>query len=333
MTTRRRLLSVTLAAPFARPARAQAAPIIRIARIQGINFLPMQIMQKRKLVEKYATRLGIAGGTAEWFDFPGGGNATDAMLAGTIDVVNAGPGNMLLLWDRTRGGVKGIVSNSALPAVLVTRDAHLRRITDYGPQDRIAVPTVLVSTPAILIQMACEQAYGPAEWKRLDPNTVQMGHPDALIALKNAGHEVRSHFGSPPFIQRELREVPGAHAVTSALDILGVPLCTAVMFGLVRYAQQQPAMIQALMDASAEAIASIRDDPAAAARDYIEIARDRTPPDELVALLQQPDMVFSTRPEGTFKFAEFLARTGTLKTRPAVWTDYFLPVSAGLGGS
>ena len=333
MSTRRRVLAAALAAPFAGPARAEGPPTIRVARIQGVNFLPMQVMQKRKLVEKHAALLGLPGGTAEWFDFAGGGNATDAMLAGSIDVVNAGPGNLLLLWDRTKGGVKGIVSNSALPAVLVTRDDRLRRITDYGPGDRIAVPTVLVSTPAILIQMACEQAYGPGEWKRLDASTVQMGHPDALVALKNAGHEVRSHFGSPPFIGRELREVPGAHTVTSSSEIMGSPLCTAVMFGLTRYAQRQPGMVRALMDASAEAVASVRDDPAAAARDYLDVSGDRMAPDELTALLRQPDMVFDTKPEGTLKFAEFLHRTGTLRTKPAAWTDYFIPEAAALGGS
>ena len=333
MTTRRQLLAASIAAAAITPARAEGPPTIRVARIQGVNFLPMQVMQRRKLVEKHAARLGIPDGVAEWFDFPGGGNATDAMLSGNIDVVAAGPGNLLLLWDRTKGGVKGIVSNSALPAVLVTRDERIRRITDYGPQDRIAVPTVLVSTPAILIQMACEQAFGPENWKRLDANTVQMGHPDALIALKNAGHEVRSHFGSPPFIGRELREVPGAHAVTNASEILGAPLCTAVMFGPTRYAQRQPGLIQALIDASAEAVASVREDPAAAARDYLEVSKDRMPEDELVALLRQPDMIFDTKPEGTLAFATFLHRTGTLKTKPAAWTDYFLPQSAGLGGN
>lgn len=334
MVRRRALLAGSVAAGLgSTPVVAQSRPTIRVARIQGVNFLPMQVMQRRKLVEKHAARLGIPDGVAEWFDFSGGGNATDAMLAGNIDVVNAGPGNLLLLWDRTKGGVKGIVSNSALPAVLVTREARIRRITDYGPQDRIAVPTLLVSTPAILIQMACEQAYGADQFKRLDANTVQMGHPDAMIALKNPVHELRSHFGSPPFIGRELREVPGAHVVTSASEILGSPLCTAVMFGLTSYAAKQPGMVKALMDASAEAVASIKDDPAAAARDYLEVSRDRMAEDELVALLREPDMVFDTKPEGTLTFARFLHRTGTLRTLPTRWTDYFIPEAAGLGGT
>ena len=296
-----------------------------------MNFLPTHLMQRRRLVEAHAARLGIPDARAEWADFAGGGNATDAMLAGSIDVVNAGPGNMLLLWDRTRGGVRGIVSNSALPAVLVTRDDRLRTLSDYGPSDRIAVPTILVSTPAILLQIAAERLYG--DYKRFDANTVQMGHPDAYIALRNPAHEVRSHFGSPPFIGRELRDVPGARVVATSSDILGSPLCTAVMFGTAAFAARSPGLVQALIDASTEAVASVRDDPAAAARDYLEVSRDRMDVGELTDLLRQPDMVFDTRPLGTLRFAEFLHRIGTLRTAPAAWTDYFLPASAGLGGS
>jgi len=333
MTPRRRFLLGSAAAALPLAAAAQDRPTIRIARIQGVNFLPTHLMQRRKLVEAYAARLGIPDARVEWLDFPGGGNATDAMLAGTVDVVNAGPGNLLLLWDRTRGGVKGVVSNSSLPAVLVSRDPRLRTITDYGPDDRIAVPTVLVSTPAILLQIAAEQAYGADQWRRLNANTVQMGHADAYIALRNPSHEVRSHFGSPPFIGRELRDVPGAHVVTSSSAILGSPLCTAVMFATTKYAAQQPGLIQALIDASAEAVTSVRTDPAAAARDYLELSRDRMAEDELVALLREPDMVFSVKPEGTLRFAEFLHRTGTLKMKPERWTDYFIPQAAGLNGS
>ncbi len=334
MATRRGFLSLAaLGALPAGTARAEPGSLLRVARIQGVNFLPTHVMQRRKLVEKHAARLGIPDARAEWFDFPGGGNATDAMLAGNIDVVNAGPGNMLLLWDRTRGGVKGIVSNSALPAVLVAREDRLRAITDYGPQDRIAVPTVLVSTQAILLQIAAERAYGPAEYRRLDANTVQMGHPDAYIALRNPLHEVRSHFGSPPFVGREMRDVPGAHVVTTSSDILGSPLCTAVMFGTEKYAAREPGMVQALIDASVEAVASVRDDPAAAARDYLALSHDRMTEAELTELLRQPDMVFEAKPLGTLRFAEFLHRIGTLRTKPQRWSDYFVPQAAGLEGS
>jgi len=334
MMERRRLVAAAAAATLhAAASRAQARPTLRIARIQGINFLPTYLMQRRRLVEAHAEQLGLSGAQVEWIDFTGGGNATDSMLAGAVDVVNAGPGNMLLLWDRTRGGVKGIVSNSALPATLVSRDPRLKAVTDYGPNDRIAVPTVLVSTQAILLEIAAERAYGADQWRHFNTNAVQLGHGDAYGAMMNPSHEVRSHFASPPFITRELQNVPGAHVVTSSSDILGSPLSTAVMFTTTRFAEQQPVLVKAVAAASAEVIATIRSDPEQAARDYLDTSNDRMVQAELVALLGLPDMVFGVKPEGTLRFAEFLNRIGTLRTRPKAWTEYFLPDAAALGGS
>ena len=338
MTSRRQFLSLAAAAmPLGMispgRARAESVPTVRIARIQGINFLPTYLMQRRSLVEQHAARLGIPDARVEWIDFAGGGNATDALLAGSVDVVSAGPGNMLLLWDRTRGQVKGIVSHSALPATLVTRDPRLHTIGDYGPDDRIAVPTVLVSTQAILLQMAAAKAYGADQWRRLNANAVQLGHGDAYGAMLNPKHEVRSHFASPPFITRELANVPGAHVVTSSLDILGSPLSTAILFTTTRYAEQQAALIRAVSTASAEAIAAIRAEPEQAAQDYLAISHDPIQPGELVSLLRQPDMVFDVKPEGTLPFAAFLNQVGLLRTAPRSWTEYFLPGAASLGGN
>ncbi len=38
--------------------------------------------------------------------------------------------------------------------------------------------------------------------------TVQLGHPDAFVAMKNAGHEVKNHFAAPPFQTYELQQIP-----------------------------------------------------------------------------------------------------------------------------
>jgi NitT/TauT family transport system substrate-binding protein len=50
-------------------------------------------------------------------------------------------------------------------------------------------------------------------------------------------------------------------------------------------------------------------------------------------MLKDPEMKYDIKPEGTFKLAEHLVHTGLLKTKPAAWTDYFLPSSADLGGN
>ena len=58
---------------------------------------------------------------------------TDALLAGGVDILNTGTGNLLLLWDRTRGGVKGIVATSAQPMTLISRDPNIKSIKDSTP--------------------------------------------------------------------------------------------------------------------------------------------------------------------------------------------------------
>lgn len=314
-------------------ARAQEKSHIVITRQPGILYLPSHVMEKQHLIEKQAARLGLDL-TIDWKLLTGGGSQTDALLAGGVDVVNTGVGNLLLLWDRTKGGVKGIVANSALPLTLITRNPNIKSLKDYGPDDKIAVPTVKVSTQAILLQMAAEKEFGPDQTTRLDANTVQLGHPDAAIALANPKHEITSHFSAPPFSYTELKRVPGAHVVLTSPQIIGGPLTQSQFFTTTKFADANPRTIDAVKAASLEAIAFIRQDPRAAVMIYKEVMNDKTSADELVELLKQPGMMdWIAAPQGTMKFAAHLHKIGTLKTMPKAWTDYYLPIAHDLPGS
>lgn len=313
-------------------AAAAQTPAIKITRQPSIIYMPTYVMEQRHLVEAHAAALGAPPVLVEWLTFAGGGSATDAMLAGAIDVVNTGPGNLLLLWDRTRGGVKGIAASSALPLVLVTREARLKTLADYGPTDKIAVPTVRVSTQAVLLQIASATQFGPQDWAHMDGNEVQMSHPDAAVALGNPRHEVASHFSAPPFVFQELRQ--GAHVVIGDHAIMGGPLTNSVSFATTKFAAANPKLIQAIKEATIEAADFIHDHP----RDAIEIYRagsgDRTPTDDLLAMMQTPGMDdYQAKPQGTFRTAQHMFRIGTLKTEPHAWTDYFFPISHDLDGN
>src|SRR5205807_1550259 len=205
-------------------ASAQQKSEIALSRQPGIFYMPSHIMEKQKLIEKHAAALGVPGVSTKWLTFSSGGAQTDALLAGGVDILNTGTGNLLLLWDRTRGGVKGIVATSAQPMTLISRDANIKSLRDIGPNDKIAVPTVKVSTQAIVLQIAAGELFGADQWSKLDPNTVQLGHPDAYAAMSNSQHEVRNHFAIPPFTFLEMKNVPGAHVVLNSPDIMGGPL-------------------------------------------------------------------------------------------------------------
>src|ERR1700742_4920512 len=101
------------------PAPAQQKSEILLSRQPGIFYMPSHIMEKQKLIEKHAAALGLPGVTTKWGTFSGGAAQPAALLAGGADILNPGTGNLLSLWDRTRGGVKGIVAPSAQPMTLI----------------------------------------------------------------------------------------------------------------------------------------------------------------------------------------------------------------------
>jgi NitT/TauT family transport system substrate-binding protein len=319
---------------FGQAASAQQKAEIAITRQPGILYLPTHVIEKQQLIEKHAARLGVPNVKTKWIMFSGGGAQTDALLSGNVDVVNTGVGNLLLLWDRTKGGVKGIVATSAQPLALISRDPRIKTLKDFGPGDKIAVPTVKVSTQAILLQMASAELFGPDQWAKLDPNTVQLGHPDAAAAMSNPEHEVRNHFAAPPFQYIELKNVPGAHVVVQSPDIIGGPLTQGQFFTTTKFADANPKIIEAVRAASVEAQDFIRRDTKAAVDIYREITGDKTSAEDLLEWLKQPGMMeWNLEPQGTMKFAEHLFKVGTLKTRPKAWTDYYLSIAHDLKGS
>ncbi len=314
------------------PAFAQAKSEISITRQPGILYLASHVMEKRKLVEAEAAKLGVANLKVSWLILAGGGAQTDALLSGNVDVVNTGTGNLLLLWDRTRGRVRGIVASSAQPVILLTRDPKIKSLSDYGPGDKIAVPTVGVSTQAILLQMAAAKMFGEAKINHFDPMTVQLSHPDAMALVLGGQGEVANHFSAPPFqyvgIKRGLRQV------ISSKEIIGGPLSQAQFFTTTQYAEANPVVVKALRAATATAIAFIKSNTAESIEIYKEITGDKTDSNDLADIMKQPDMMdFIMDPQGTMKFAEHLFKIGTLKTMPKAWTDYYLPTSADLKGS
>ncbi|WP_411969684.1 ABC transporter substrate-binding protein [Rhizobium sp. 3T7] len=330
----RGLAAIAAVVGMALPVAAQEKTTISITRQPGILYLASHVMETQKLIEKEADALGVKDLTVEWRTFSGGGAQTDALLAGNVDIVNTGTGNLLLLWDRTKGKVKGIITSSAQPVIMVSNDPHIKSLDDITPQDKIAVPTVGVSTQAILLQIAAAAKYGDDQVKKFDANTVQLGHPDALAAIANPNHEVKNHFSAPPFQYIELKQ-KGVHRVTDSREILGGALTQATFFTTTKFAEENPTLVKAVREATKKAIASIKADPKAALDAYKKVSGDKTSIEDLMSILNEPGFIddYRTDPQGTMKFATHLHKIGTLKKMPAAWTDYYLPESADLNGN
>lgn len=322
-----------LAALLAGAAPAQAQEL-RFSRQPGLCFMPLHVIEKQRLIEKHAARLGLPAISVKWLSFANASAQQDALLSGNADVVNTGSGPLLTLWDRTKGGVKAIAVSCAIPLTLITRDPKIRTLKDFGPGDKIAVPTIKVSIQSLLLQITAGDMYGADKWSHFDPLTVQMSHPDGYIAMKNASHEVKTHFAAPPYDFFELKEVPGARVITDSAKLMGGPLSQGMFFTSTKFADANPKIIQAVRAAAEEAKVFIEKDLRASIEIYREINNDKTPADTLVEIMQRPGMQdWSLHPQGTMKLAAHLHRVGLLKTAPASWKDYFLPIAHDLPGN
>jgi NitT/TauT family transport system substrate-binding protein len=325
------LLTATLTL-VAIPARAEMAEIA-VAQQYGISYLPLMLMDEKKLIEKHAKAAGIEVKVG-WAKFAGGNVMNDALLSGNLQFASGGVGPLVTLWARTRGNldVRGVGALNSMPLYLVTRNPNVKTISDFRDSDRIALPAVKVSVQAVLLQMAAEQAFGPGQQNRLDPLTVTMSHPDAMQALLSGQSEINAHFGSPPFQYQEVAR-GGNHVVLNSYDVLGGPATFNVVWTTAKFRNDNPKLYDAFIKALEEAIAEINRDKRAAAESYLRISKDKDSVDNILRMMNDPTIIYTTTPQNIMKFAEFMQKAGAIKTKPDSWREFFFPNVHALPGS
>jgi NitT/TauT family transport system substrate-binding protein len=314
------------------PARAAETADFHIARQPGIVYLQVVLMEEKKLIEKHAAAVGLNDIKMQWSIITSGGVMTEAIISGSIDMAVTGISNMLLLWSRTNGGVKTVAGVAGMPFLLLTRNPNVKTIKDFGPDDRIAVPTIRASMQAMIMGMALEQAYGPGAHGKLDNNQVQIGHPDALQALLNPRHEINSHFSIPPYQDIALKSA-SVHTVLNSLDVLGGPATITNAWATQKFVDANPLKIKAFIAALDEASDMVAKDPKGAAETYLAVTKEKISVDELVGLLKSPGAIFSATLQRSMLWADYMYRIGMIKTKPASWKDYVFPVIQDRPGS
>jgi NitT/TauT family transport system substrate-binding protein len=333
MPSRIRLLAVlgALCLPVL-PAQAEVSEL-RITKQPGALFTPTILMEQGKLIEKHAAAAGLKDFKASWVTLSSGGAATDALLAGSVDVVTSGVTNMLLLWGKTNGDVKSIAGVSGLPFKLITRNPKIQTIKDFTQADRIALPTVRVSIQAMTLGIALQKIYGDDKAnEKLLTNQVQMGHPDGYAAMMNPVHEVTSHFTASPY-QEMLLKQPGFHTVLESDYALGGPAHIAVAFSTKKFVEANPKVVATYIAAYEEAVQTIRSNPKGAAEIYLAAAKEKLTVDEMAQLLTQPGAIFQAAPVRTMVYATYMYKAGFTKLEPKSWKDYFFPIMHSRDGS
>lgn len=319
------LVSLTL------PAHAEMSSV-RVATQIGLPYLPLIVMQHDRLWEEEAKKRGLDL-SVEYSRLGGGAPLNDALLSDSVQVAAAGLAPMLTLWDKTAKNyaVKGLTAINASPMYLLTNRPEIKSIRDFGPNDRIALPSIRVSIQAIVLAMGVEQAFGPGKGSELDNIEVAMAHPEAFAALTSKAGGITGYMASSPFQERALK-VPGITKVADSFKILGGPATFSVSYAKSDFVKNNPKLVEAFVAAQRRAVGLIQSDLKGSIDKYFAVTNDKTDRAIVEEILASPEYDFDIFPKESMKIADFMARTGALKQKPASWKDYFFePVHADKG--
>jgi NitT/TauT family transport system substrate-binding protein len=324
-------LVIAIALGFGRAAKAETAQL-RIAQQFGVSYLPFIVAKERGLIEKAAEKAGIPAPKVEWIQLSGAAAMNEALISGSLDIAAAGVAPMITTWAKTKGTVNviGVVGLGSVPNVLTTTNPNVKTLKDFTEKDRIALPAVKIGFQPQVLQMAADKEFG--QFDKLDNLTVSMPHPDATAALLSGSSEVTAHFTSPPFVQQQLKD-PKVHKVLSSYDVLGGPHTFNVAYTTGKFVDSNPKTIAAIVAGVDEATVWIKDNPAEAAKLYIQAEKSKLAPDFVEAIIRDPDIRYTIVPEKVEAFAEFQYRVGTIKVKPASWKDLFVTALHDRAGS
>jgi NitT/TauT family transport system substrate-binding protein len=301
---------------------------VRIPRgAGGVGFLPLLVMEKDHLIEEQARNAGIANLRVKWIDLGGPAVMNEALLSGSVDFIAAGPPAFLILWDRTHDSAKvlGVAAMSSLPMYLNTRSEHLKKLDDITDKDKIAVTSIKVSIPSIIMQMIALQKFGAGDVSHYDRYTVTMTHPDAVIALLAGSGSIDAHFTSPPFHQRERRD-PHTRTILNTDEVMGGATTFTMLSTTTAFREKNGKVYSAVLKALDEAVGLILSDKEDAADILLQSTGESGfTREEILAVMNDPDVKFTTTPEHILKYADFMHQIGSLKQRPASWKDLFFP--------
>lgn len=339
-SAKRRTLMATLVAAtvalatFSGSALAEANTV-RLSHGYGILYLPLMIIRDQQLIEKQAKKRGLGDVKTTWATLDGGNVINDAMLSGNLDIAGTGAPGFITLWSKAHGiprsEVIGLGALSTSPLWLNTNDPKIKSLKDFSGKDKIAIPGIKTSLSAVLLQMVVAKEFGIANYAKLDPLTVSLGHPEAVGALLSGKTEITAHLTSPPFSYQEAKD-PKISRVLSTSDVLG-HITIDVIFALKQFTEQNPKLTQAFMAAQEEANAYILKDRKGAAETFLRVSKMKLTQDEVEKMLSDPDTQFSTTPDGVMQYVQFMSQAGTIKTKPEKWTDLFVPEFAKRKGS
>ena len=278
-------------------------------------YAPLLVMQERELVQRRVPRLSV-----EWKVIPNTETVHEALLTGGLDV--AIETTTTFLRFRASGApARALAAVAELPIGVVTNRPEVRSLRDLRSTDRIGVSDA-DSHEATILRMAALRELG-------DPWAL-----DGLLVGTSAGKGFAA--------LRTRRDVTALAAMTPYLDVaqdttgfrrLDEPAARPAMTTLVAYTlpellERRRPLIDAFVDALAEASTLVTTAPETLSTLLNETEELDLSPPTLAAYLRRPGVTYGTRLRGLTDLAGFLALTGQIQTAPT-WSDMTFESAAG----
>jgi len=334
MRARWRSLTVaTLLLAVSPPAVAETTTL-RISRPLDLSVLPLLVMEHEHLIERVAEAMNLGTVTVTW-NTATKPDAPAELTGGQADLATVDLAAFLLAADASAGTaseIRGVGAVAQRPYVLVTRNDAVRTIRDFNNTDRIAVPDVKASGPAVMLEMAAAQEWGAEHYNKLDSLLVARPDEPAAMALLSGKGDIDAHFSRTPYADGELAD-PKVHRVMDSFDVAG-PHSSGVLATTSQFRAANPTMSAAILSALEQADDFIKKNPGAAAEIFSGMAKDQDIPlEDLTDMIGDPDLVYTAAPAGEMRVAEFMHHIGRLKHQPASWREWFLPEAKDLSGN
>lgn len=307
---------------------------IRFAQQYGLGYLPIAVVKDQHLIEKHAARLGLDKTRVSFVQVGTGSAATDMLLSGNLDMELGGSSILINLWDKTRGrqGVRGVMALCDTPFYYITVDPRLRSLRDFTETDRVAVTTVNISMPALILQMAAQKEMTPEMAARVPTMEVPMSFPDAYAGMLTGRLEVKTQSTVAPFAPALLAD-SRARLLFTSYQVLGGPHTGGVLFTTTRWREANPRSYDAVVAAFTEAQELIRTRREEAAAIYARQEPTSLPADIVKQSVLSPDLTCEATPHKFQVFADYMKTLGLIRTAPASWKDLFFENVHNLSGS
>jgi ABC-type nitrate/sulfonate/bicarbonate transport system substrate-binding protein len=327
------LAAVPAMLPAARPGLAETAAV-RVVRPIDLTALPLLVMQHEHLIERTAEAMGAGEVTVNW-QAPGKAEPLAALAAGEADVAMADLVPFLIAADSGAGTpaeLRAVAAVAQSPYILLTRNKAIHTIRDFAEADRIAVPALTLSAPAVMLEMAAAQEWGFADYGQLDRLTVALPDEAAATALMSGKGEIDAHFSRTPYADIELGD-PAIHRVMDSFDIAGRHTI-AVLVATMGFEAKHPELCKAILSALQAADDYITANPGAASEIFAATDKEEDIPlEDLSDMIGDPDLAYRAAPAGITRLTRFMQEIGRLKRRPTTWRELFLPESRDLPGN